>query len=33
MTDAAEAVGLEMHDHLIVGATDRWVSLRRRGGW
>ena len=33
MTDAAEAVGIEMHDHLIVGATDRWVSLRRRGGW
>jgi DNA repair protein RadC len=33
IADAAKAIGLEMHDHLIVGATDRWVSMQRRGSW
>ena len=33
MTDAAKALSLEMHDHLILGESNRWVSLQRRGGF
>lgn len=30
---AAEQVGLRLIDHLILGGSDRWVSLQRRGAW
>jgi DNA repair protein RadC len=33
LADAAEVVGLRMLDHLILGTTRRWVSLRERGAW
>lgn len=32
MADGAEAVGLKMVDHLILG-SGRWVSLKERGAW
>jgi len=33
MADAAALVGVELVDHLVLGATGRWVSLRERGAW
>ena len=33
MADAAAVVGVELVDHLVLGATGRWVSLRERGAW
>lgn len=30
---AAEIVGLELVDHLVLGTADRFVSLRERGAW
>ncbi len=33
MAEAAEVVGVELVDHLVLGATGRWVSLRNRGPW
>lgn len=31
MTRAGEVLGINLVDHLVVGAGDRWVSLRERG--
>jgi len=33
LREAGTAVGVELHDHLILGAAGRWVSLRERGDW
>ena len=33
MAEAAAVVGVELVDHLVLGATGRWVSLRERGAW
>lgn len=31
MVEAGEAIGVRLVDHLIVGSTGRWVSLKERG--
>jgi DNA repair protein RadC len=31
MNEACDAVGIKLHDHLILGGTRRWVSLAERG--
>jgi DNA repair protein RadC len=33
MAEAAAVVGVELVDHLVLGATGRWVSLRERAPW
>jgi DNA repair protein RadC len=33
MAEAAVVVGVELVDHLVLGAIGRWVSLRERGAW
>jgi DNA repair protein RadC len=33
LAQAGEIVGIQLVDHLILGTTDRWVSLRERGAW
>jgi DNA repair protein RadC len=33
MARAGEVVGVELVDHLIVGAGGAWVSVKERGGW
>jgi DNA repair protein RadC len=33
MVQAGEAIGVKLQDHLILGSTNRWVSLRDRGIW
>ena len=33
LAEACEAVGVKLIDHLILGSTHRWVSLRDRGAW
>jgi len=33
MAQAAVIVGVELVDHLVLGATGRWVSLQAWGGW
>lgn len=33
VAQSGELLGLRLVDHLILGAGDRWVSLRQRGGW
>lgn len=33
MADAAAVVGVELVDHLVLGATGRWVSMRQRNAW
>ena len=33
MARAGEVVGVELIDHLIVGAGGAWVSVKERGGW
>ena len=31
MADAGEVLGVKLLDHLVVGVTGRWVSLKERG--
>ena len=33
MKEAADVMGVELLDHLVLGATGRWASLHRRGAW
>ena len=33
LADAGELVGVRLIDHLVLGASGAWVSLRERGGW
>jgi DNA repair protein RadC len=33
MAEAGDAVGIRLLDHLILGGTRRWVSLKDRGAW
>lgn len=33
MIAAGEAIGITFQDHLVLGCTNRWVSLRDRGVW
>jgi len=33
MAEAAAVVGVELVDHLVLGTSARWVSLRERGAW
>jgi DNA repair protein RadC len=33
MHRAGEVVGIELVDHLVVGAGGAWVSVKERGGW
>ncbi len=33
MSAAADVVGVRLIDHMILGGSGRWVSLRERGGW
>ena len=33
MAAAAAVVGVDLLDHLVLGATGLWVSLKRQGGW
>jgi DNA repair protein RadC len=33
MAEAGDAVGVRLIDHLILGSTARWVSLKERGAW
>lgn len=33
MADSARVVGVRLVDHLILGCSGRWVSLRERGAW
>lgn len=33
LAEAGELVGVRLLDHLVLGATGAWVSLRERGGW
>ncbi len=33
MADAAEILGIELLDHLVIGSGDCWVSLKERGPW
>lgn len=33
VASAAEAVGVELLDHLILGSAGRWVSLKKRQAW
>lgn len=33
MAEAGQAVGVELVDHLILGTTGKWVSLKARGAW
>jgi DNA repair protein RadC len=33
MKDAADVMGIEFFDHLVLGASGRWASLSRRGAW
>lgn len=33
LSEAGEVVGVRLVDHLILGTTEQWVSLRQRGGW
>lgn len=33
MVEAGEVLGVRLVDHLILGSSGRWVSLRERGGW
>jgi DNA repair protein RadC len=33
VADAGEVLGIRLVDHLVVGGTGRFVSLRRQGGW
>jgi DNA repair protein RadC len=33
VADAGDIVGVRLVDHLILGGSGRWVSLRKRGAW
>jgi DNA repair protein RadC len=33
MIEAGDAIGIKFQDHLVLGCTNRWVSLRERGVW
>ena len=33
LAQAGEIVGIQLVDHLILGTTERFVSLRERGAW
>jgi DNA repair protein RadC len=33
MIEAGEAIGVKLQDHLVLGCTNQWVSLRDRGVW
>lgn len=33
MVEAAEVVGVELKDHLILAGGGRWVSMKERGAW
>ncbi|HSL84514.1 MAG TPA: JAB domain-containing protein, partial [Thermoanaerobaculia bacterium] len=33
LNEACNAVGVELVDHIIVGGTKRWVSLKDRGAY
>jgi DNA repair protein RadC len=33
MAEAGDAIGVELVDHMILGASGRWVSLKERGAW
>ena len=33
LAEAGDAVGIRLLDHLILGGTRRWVSLKDRGAW
>ncbi len=33
MHEAAQVIGVELLDHLVLGATGRWASLRSRGAY
>ena len=33
LAEAGDAVGIKLIDHLILGGTQRWVSLHERGAW
>jgi DNA repair protein RadC len=33
LADAGEVMGIRLVDHLVIGSANRWVSLRRQGGW
>jgi DNA repair protein RadC len=33
MAVAAALVGVDLVDHLVLGAIGRWVSLKAQGGW
>ncbi len=33
LAEAADLLGLRLLDHLILGGSGRWVSLKRRGAW
>lgn len=33
IADAGDLLGIELVDHLILGESGRWTSLKRRGGW
>ena len=33
MNEAGKLLSIRLHDHLILGAHGRWVSLARRGAW
>jgi DNA repair protein RadC len=33
LAEAAETVGLRLMDHLILGASGAWTSLKQRGAW
>lgn len=33
LAEAGEIVGVTLVDHLILGSTNRWISLRERGAW
>lgn len=33
MAEAGDAIGVRLVDHMILGASGRWVSLKERGAW
>ncbi|MEO8502537.1 MAG: DNA repair protein RadC [Acidobacteriota bacterium] len=33
LAEAGDLIGVKLLDHLVLGATGAWVSLRERGGW
>lgn len=33
LAEAGELLGVRLVDHLIIGSSDRWISLKQRGGF